>query len=175
MEVIINNVRSFTRKSGFKLEEININKPIEDCLELLKGQLRVHNIALVKELASDLPMIRGDANQLQQVFINLITNARDAIGAKRDTAGGQISIKTRFDQASDTVEAVISDTGCGIKKENLESLFNPFFTTKSPNGGLGLGLSIVYRIIENHKASISVDSVENQGTTFYISFPVPAA
>lgn len=175
MEAIINNVRSFARKSGFKLEEININKPIEDCLAFLKEQLRVHNISLVRELAPSLPPIRGDANQLQQVFINLITNARDAIGGKRDAAGGRITIKTWFDNAKNTVEVVFSDTGCGIKKENMESIFNPFFTTKSPNGGLGLGLSIVYRIIENHKASISVDSSEGQGTTFYISFPVPAA
>jgi C4-dicarboxylate-specific signal transduction histidine kinase len=175
MEAIINNVRSFARKSGFKLEELRINKPIEDSLVLLKEQLRVHNIRVEKDLMADLPLIRGDANQLQQVFINLITNARDAIDSAHTPDGGQITIKTWFDAEKHAVNVSFQDSGCGIKKENMESIFNPFFTTKSPNGGLGLGLSIVYRIVENHKATISVDSVEHKGTTFFISFPLPAA
>lgn len=170
MEKIIQNVRSFARKTEFKIDNVDLNKAIEDSLALLKTQLKVHNIRLQVELDPALPRIRGDLGQLQQVFINLITNARDAIDSLKRPEGGQISLKTAAGEDGKTALAWISDDGCGISQEHLESIFNPFFTTKSPNGGLGLGLSIVYRIIDDHNGSISVQSAPSKGTSFRLSF-----
>lgn len=172
MDKIIKNIHFFARKSEFKMEEININQPIEDSLMLLTEQLRVHNIRLDKLLAKDLPKIKGDTNQLQQVFLNLMTNARDAIDSLKSPNGGEITVKSLLSEDKKNIEIILQDTGCGIPKENLESIFDPFFTTKSPEGGIGLGLSIVYRIIENHKGRIEVESEVGKGTLFKITLPL---
>jgi signal transduction histidine kinase len=172
MDKIIKNIRLFAQKAKFKLEPININQPIEDSFMLLNAQLRLHNIKVEKRLKPDLPKIKGDANQLQQVFLNLITNARDAIDALNKNSGGAITVTTDLDKGGQSIKVVFSDTGCGIKKEELSNIFNPFYTTKSPGGGIGLGLSICYRIIQDHKATIEVDSKVGQGTTFTLIFPV---
>ncbi len=172
MDKIIKNIYFFARKSEFEMEEINVNLPIENSLMFLTEQLRVHNIRLNKLLTEDLPKIKGDTNQLQQVFLNLLTNARDAIDSLKNPNGGEITVKTSLSQDKKNIEIIFQDTGCGIPKENLESIFNPFFTTKSPEGGIGLGLSIVYRIIENHKGRIEVESEEGKGTLFKITLPL---
>jgi signal transduction histidine kinase len=172
MDKIIKNIHFFARKSEFKMEEIDINQPIEDTLMLLTEQLRVRNIRLNKLLALDLPKIKGDTNQLQQVFLNLITNARDAIDSLKNSNGGEITVRTLLSEDRKNIEIIFQDTGCGIPKENLGSIFNPFFTTKSPEGGIGLGLSIVYRIIENHKGRIEVESEVKKGTLFKITLPL---
>jgi signal transduction histidine kinase/FixJ family two-component response regulator len=172
MDKIIKNIHFFARKSEFKMEEIDINQPIEDSLMFLTEQLRVHNIRLNKLLALDLPKIKGDTNQLQQVFLNLITNARDAIDSLKNPNGGEITVRTSLSEDKKNIEIIFQDAGCGIPKENLESIFNPFFTTKSPEGGIGLGLSIVYRIIENHKGRIEVESEMGKGTIFKIILPL---
>ena len=172
MAKIIQHVRLFARKSDFKPTELNINKPIEDSFILLTQQLKTHNIRINKSLGKNLPMIEGDSNQLEQVFINLITNARDAIDSLKSPDGGEITIQSALSKDKKHIEVIFKDTGCGVSKENLNSLFNPFFTTKSPDCGIGLGLSIVYRIIESHKGSIEVDSEESRGTIFKITLPV---
>ncbi len=172
MDKIIQNVGLFTRKSSFKLEKFNINKPISDALLLLTEQLKLHNIRVKQSLGKNLPLTRGDANQLQQVFINLITNARDAIDSLNNPKGGELIIKSALDKQNKHIVLTFKDSGCGISRVNLEHIFNPFFTTKSPGGGLGLGLSVVYRIIENHKGGIEVESLEGKGTTFKIILPV---
>jgi len=172
MDIIIQNVRLFAKKSEFVLKEFDINKSIEDTLMLLTEQLKVLNIRLQESLGSNLPLIKGDANQLQQVFLNLITNARDAIDSLKRPEGGEITIKTYLSQDKKNIEIIIQDTGCGIPGENLPNIFNPFFTTKSPAGGMGLGLSIVYRIIESHNGKIDVESQAGRGATFKILLPV---
>jgi len=172
MDKIIKNIHFFARKSEFKMEEIDINQPIEDTLMLLTEQLRVRNIRLNKLLALDLPKIKGDTNQLQQVFLNLITNARDAVDSLKNPNGGEITVRTLLSEDRKNIEIIFQDTGCGIPKENLGNIFNPFFTTKSPEGGIGLGLSIVYRIIENHKGRIEVESEVKKGTLFKITLPL---
>jgi len=172
MDKIIKNIRLFAQKAKFKLEPININQPIEDSFMLLNQQLRLHNIKVEKHMKPDLPKIKGDTNQLQQVFLNLITNARDAIDALNKNSGGIITVITDLDKDRQGIKVVFSDTGCGIKKEELSHIFNPFYTTKSPGGGIGLGLSICYRIIQDHKATIEVDSKVGQGTSFILTFPV---
>ncbi|MCP4650432.1 MAG: response regulator [PVC group bacterium] len=172
MDIIIKNVRFFARKSEFKMEEMDINKPIEDSLGLLNEQLRVHNVRITRSLSEDILQIKGDRNQLQQVFLNLITNARDAIDALNRPEGGEIIISTSMSLDKKNIEIIFQDTGGGIPQEHLEHVFNPFYTTKSPNGGMGLGLSIAYRIIENHKGTVEVDSEEGYGTKFRITLPV---
>ncbi|GBE39615.1 sporulation kinase E [bacterium BMS3Bbin08] len=172
MDKIIRHVRFFARKSDFFKEDIDISRPIEDALMLLNEQLRLHNIKVKKSLPRRLPGIRGDHNQLEQAFINIITNAKDAIDSLNDPGGGVIKIKGAVSKDKKHVELTFSDTGCGIAKAEATSIFNPFFTTKSPDGGMGLGLSIVYRIVENHGGSIDAQSQAGMGTTFKIMLPV---
>jgi PAS domain S-box-containing protein len=172
MDRIIKNVRLLARKSEFEQEELDITQPIQDALMLLKEQLKLHNIQVKTFLAKNLPPIRGDPTQLQQVFLNFITNARDAIDSVEKLEGGELIIKTSLSKDKKNIEIVFQDTGCGISKENLNNIFNPFFTTKSPKGGIGLGLSIAYRIIESQRGKIEVESIEGKGTTFKIILPV---
>jgi PAS domain S-box-containing protein len=169
---IIKNVRLFAHKSDFRIKEININEPIEDSLMLLNEQLRVHNIRVNKSLSQELPKTEGDPNQLQQAFLNIITNAKDAIDSLNKPDGGEITIKSCLSQDKSSIEIIFQDTGCGISKENLNNLFSPFFTTKGPDRGMGLGLAICYRIIESHKGRIEVESRVGKGTTFKILLPV---
>ena len=172
MDQIIKNVRLFARKPEFKMEETDINQPIEASLMLLSEQLRVHNIKLNKSLAKDLPKVEGDKNELQQVFLNLITNARDSIDSLKSPNGGELIIKSTLSKNKKNIEITFEDTGHGISKEDLSNVFNPFFTTKSPDGGIGLGLSITHRIIENHKGTIEAFSEEGKGATFKITLPI---
>lgn len=169
---IIKNVRIFARKSDFTMKKININQPIEDSLMLLSEQLRVHNITVNKSLSPDLPKIQGDPNQLQQAFLNIITNARDAIESSKNPEAGEIAIKSYLCQDNSNIEIIFQDNGCGIHKEQLGNLFNPFFTTKGPDRGMGLGLAICYRIIESHKGRIEVESQVGKGSTFKIILPL---
>lgn len=169
MDNIIKNLLLFARKSDFKTEELQVNKPIKDSLMLLGRQLKLHNIRLKKSLAKNLPKIKGDPNQLQQVFLNIVANAIDAIDSLRRPEGGELTIKSVLSEDKKNIEITFADTGCGISKENLSHLFNPFFTTKSPDRGTGLGLAVAYRIIENHNGKIEVESQEGKGTTFKIS------
>jgi PAS domain S-box-containing protein len=172
MDKIIKNIRLFARKSDFEMQEIDVNQPIENAVMLLNEQLKVRNIRLKKQLGGNLPKIEGDLNQFQQVFLNLITNARDAIDSLKRPEGGELAIKTSLSEDKKNIHIYFQDTGCGIPKEHLGNIFNPFFTTKSPDGGIGLGLSIAYRIVENHKGRIEVRSKVNEGTTFKIIIPV---
>ncbi len=172
MSNIIKSIKTFARKSDFVMRRVDVNEPLENSLRLLDGQLRLHNIRVSKHLARDLPMIMADSNQLQQVFLNLITNARDAICSLRSLNGGQISVKSFLSKDRTNIHIILQDTGCGIPERNLSSIFNPFFTTKLTDKGMGLGLSIVYRIIETHKGIIQVESIEGKGTTFKITLPV---
>ncbi|MFH2137496.1 MAG: PAS domain S-box protein [Candidatus Omnitrophota bacterium] len=172
MDMIIKNVRFFARKSDFTMEELDVNKPIEDSLGLLNEQLRVHNIKVKTSLKENLPKIQGDCNQLQQVFLNLITNARDAIDILNNPEGGELEIVSGVINNGKEIEITFEDTGGGIPNEHKDQVFNPFYTTKSPDGGMGLGLSIAYRIIENHKGKIEVVSSTSSGTKFRIILPV---
>jgi two-component system sporulation sensor kinase A len=172
MDKIIKNIRLFARKSNFQLEELDIIKPIEDSLMLLSQQLKVHNIRVNRTLAKDLPKIKGNSNQLQQVFLNLITNARDAMDSLNSADARELTIKACLSQDKKNIEITFQDTGCGIPPKDLRNIFNPFFTTKSTAGSIGLGLSIAYRIIENHKGRIEVDSQVSKGTTFRIALPI---
>ena len=175
MDKIIKNVRFFARKTEFKLEEIDINEPLKNSLELLKEQFKVRGIQINAFLYPALPKITVDQNQLQQVFLNLLTNARDAIESKMPREGGTVTVTTRLTPDQQNIEILVSDNGCGIPAQSLADIFTPFFTTKSPNGGMGLGLAIVYRIIENHGGQISVESKEGEGTGVTVVLPIKQA
>ena len=172
MDEIIQSIRFFARKSEFRLREIDINQPIEGAFILVNEQLKLNNIKVRKKLTKGLPGISGDMNQLQQAFINLIVNAKDAVNSLRNSDGGEIIIETMLNEDKKNINVIVEDTGCGISKEKLDYIFNPFFTTKSPDGGMGLGLSIVYRIIGKHNGRIEVESEEGKGATFKIVLPV---
>jgi PAS domain S-box-containing protein len=169
---IINHLRDFSRQSRFDFRQIEVNEPIENALLITAQQLLNHNIRIVKNFQPDIPKIWGDANQLEQVFLNLISNAKDAM--ERVKRKRELTIRTgmiRHNGWKD-VEISITDTGTGIPEENVEKVFDPFFSTKEVGKGTGLGLSICYGIIEAHGGRIEVESRVNEGTTFRVILPV---
>jgi signal transduction histidine kinase len=169
MTKIVSNLRTFARQSKFEYAETDINQPIDDALMLLGEQLRSHNIKVRRDLGADLPKVLADANQLEQVFLNLISNAKDAI----DPVGkGVITITSRKGEKQDFVEVLVSDTGEGMDATTINDIFNPFFTTKGVGKGTGLGLSISLGIIEDHGGRIEVHSVKDKGTVFRVALPV---
>jgi len=163
---IVGNLLNFSRTGDAEqFTEIEINKLLNDTLQLLEPQLRKSNIEIVKEYAKEPPAVYGSAGKLQQVFTNLILNARDAM-----FSGGTITLRT-FSDDSDGVTIEVTDTGEGIPAENLKKVFDPFFTTKGIGNGTGLGLAVTYGIIQEHAGTIEVTSKEGQGTTFRTVLP----
>lgn len=164
---IVGNLLNFSRTGGAEdLVPVDLNKLLNDTLQLLEPQLRKSNIEIVKEYAETAPVISGSGGKLQQVFTNLILNARDAMAA-----GGTITLRTMIkDGVGACVE--VADTGEGIPPENLKKIFDPFFTTKEVGSGTGLGLAVSYGIIQEHSGTIDVVSREREGTTFQMTFPM---
>ncbi|HVF48375.1 MAG TPA: ATP-binding protein [Pyrinomonadaceae bacterium] len=163
---IVGNLLNFSRTgSAEEFGEIGINKLLNDTLQLLEPQLRKSSIEIVKDYSDDVPPIEGSAGKLQQVFTNLILNARDAM-----FDGGTITLRTAADGVDGTVIEV-SDTGEGIPAENLKKVFDPFFTTKGVGNGTGLGLAVSYGIVQEHAGTIEVQSSEGEGATFRLVFP----
>jgi len=172
---IINHLRTFSRQAKEKFTAVDVNKTIEGCLLMVGEQLRIRNIDLKLELMEDIPKIAGNANQLEQVLLNVITNARDAVlEARTDENGmGVIEVVTGvFGKEGEWVEILVRDTGKGISGNNLDRVFEPFFTTKDVGMGTGLGLSISYGIIKDHGGEIEVAETGPEGTTFRIRLPI---
>jgi PAS domain S-box-containing protein len=168
---IINHLRDFSRQSKFAFRKIDINEPIENALMITGQQLLNHGIRLMRNFSPNLPKIWGDNNQLEQVFLNLISNARDAmekVERKRELA---IATSLIHHNTSDDVEVIVRDTGRGIPSEDMDKIFDPFFSTKEVGRGTGLGLSICYGIIEAHGGYIEVESKLDAGTTFRVFLP----
>ncbi|MBP2688807.1 MAG: sensor histidine kinase, partial [Deltaproteobacteria bacterium] len=163
---IIDNLLKFARQEKVERKPLELNGVVEDTAALVDHQLGMHRIRLEKELARDLPAILGNANQLQQIFLNLVLNAQQAM----EGTGGRIRITTGR-TGDGRAEVRISDTGPGIPKEIQARLFEPFFTTKPAGKGTGLGLSVTYGIVKDHKGEILVESEPGQGATFIILFP----
>jgi two-component system NtrC family sensor kinase len=184
MSKIIQHIRTFARQDTLKFIEVNLNETIEAALSLLGEQLRLHEIEVVRELAPDLPRITGEPYQLEQVWINLITNARDAVeeqGKRLAADKGKVSdykkvitISTRCSNKNKapSLEVAVVDNGIGIAEGQKEKILEPFFTTKEVGKSMGLGLSISYGIIENHKGTIKVESNEGEGCGFSVLLPV---
>jgi histidine kinase len=172
---IINHMRQFGRQSEVSLEKVQVNSILARALEILGQQLKVRGVEVEWDLAPDLPLILADPDRLEQVFINLLINARDAIDEKWQSQSHQkgekkITLKTRSDDSAITVE--VTDTGPGIPASMLERIFEPFFTTKKVGQGTGLGLSISYGIIKDCKGSIQAVSRKDEGAGFMIKFPI---
>ena len=172
---IINHLRIFSRHSQKTLSPEDINGIMKGCFLMIGEQLRIHNVHLMFELAELLPKVMGNANQLEQVFLNIIINARDAVlEARTDEKGkGVIEVATGiFKGEREWVEILFRDTGKGISGKDLNRIFEPFFTTKEVGKGTGLGLSISYGIIKDHSGEIEVAETGPAGTTFRILLPV---
>ncbi len=173
---IINHMRQFARKSDMALEKISINDVLASAFEIFSQQLKVRGIAVIKDLGRELPKIHADPSRLEQVFINLLLNARDAIEEKisvvtRADHEERITLRTYLD--GDRVVAEVCDTGIGIPKHVAEKIFEPFFTTKEVGAGTGLGLSISYGIVKDCGGKIMALPNKNQGACFIVSFPGP--
>lgn len=172
---IIDHLREFGRKSeGDEMEPVDINQPIRDVFTLLGQQLKIREIQVVLDLAPDLPPVLGVATRLEQVFLNLVMNARDAIEEKRRCFGAEpveARIEIRTFVANRHVVVTVSDTGIGMSEAVRERIFEPFFTTKEVGKGTGLGLSISYGIVKECGGSIDVSSEEGTGTAFRLTFP----
>ena len=161
---IINGLLNFSRSSGTEFERVDVNKALLDVLSLVEHQLEGSRIRLRRELTAGVPPVRGNENRVQQVFFNLILNARDAM-----PSGGWLTLRTYADD--DTVVVEIADTGHGIKREHLRRIYDPFFTTKGIGKGTGLGLSVSYGIVQELGGAIFVESAPGQGTTFQVALP----
>jgi PAS domain S-box-containing protein len=161
---IVNNLLNFSRTSATELADLDVNRVVEETLSLVAHPLKTSQIQVVKQLGPTLPAVRGSANKLQQVFLNLFLNARDAM-----PGGGMLEVRTTAHNGSVEVEVV--DTGAGIPREHIHRIFDPFFTTKASGRGTGLGLSVSYGIIKEHAGKIDVRSTPGKGTSFHVEFP----
>ncbi|MFP3869273.1 MAG: ATP-binding protein [Syntrophobacteria bacterium] len=172
---IINHLREFSRTSDLdELEQVDINKPIRDVFTMLGQQLNIRQIQVNLELDEDLPPVLGVSNRLEQIFINLVMNARDAMEEKQTVAyqGEQERVLTiRSFRDDGKVVVLVSDTGTGMPEAIKERIFEPFFTTKEVGKGTGLGLSISYGIVKDYGGNIEVESEVGVGTTFKLTFP----
>jgi PAS domain S-box-containing protein len=170
---IINHLRQFGRKSTISKQKVDVNVPARGVFSVLGQQLKVNNIKVALELEDDLPLILADENRLEQVFINLVINARDAMLKRReeDSEAGPMALTVRSFLENDRVTVAVSDTGAGIPTTVQGRVFEPFYTTKEVGKGTGLGLSISYGIIRDFDGIIEFETEENVGTTFKVSFP----
>lgn len=161
---IVNSLLHLSRPAQGETGPVDLHVVINDVLSLLEHQFRSASVQVRKDLHADGPMVRAVEHKLQQVFLNLFLNARDAM-----PKGGWITIATRRDDGHVVVE--VSDTGAGIPNEHLARIYDPFFSTKPIGQGTGLGLSITYGIVQEHDGSIVCDSQVGQGTRFTLAFP----
>ena len=161
---IVNNLLNFSRTGDTQFREVDINAVLDDTLQLLEPQLRNSAVRITRNYARDLPPAHGNASKFQQVFMNLILNARDAM-----PQGGNLTISTRGLDSSLVVD--FRDTGVGIPPENIARIYDPFFTTKEVGQGTGLGLALSYGIIQEHGGRIFVESRLGEGTHFTIKIP----
>ncbi len=159
----VQQLLDFSKPKPLQLNKANINKIIDQTVSLLSNNFIKHKIKLIRNYDESLPPLLIDPNQIQQIFCNLFLNSIDAM-----KSGGELSIVTK--QNDNAIEIIISDTGKGIARNDLEHIFDPFYTTKE--GGTGLGMSITYGIIKEHKGTIEVESEKNNGTRFIIKLPL---
>ena len=166
---IVSNLLVFSRQSKIELKRVKINQLIDKTLFLNSNLLKICNVNYETHLNPELPDFYGSEDQLQQVFMNLISNAAESM---EDLQGGILKVTTEYSPESDHIFVIMSDTGVGIRHENLSKLFEPFFTTKKSGKGVGLGLSVAYGIIEEHGGKIYVDSKPGSGSTFRVLLPL---
>ncbi|MBL8221908.1 MAG: histidine kinase, partial [Bryobacterales bacterium] len=162
---IVNSLLNFSRTSPNEYVEVDLNRVIRETVSLIEHQLKKAGVDVAAKLDEDLGTIKGDAGKMQQVFLNLFLNARDAM-----EGGGRLSVRTWTQEGTARVE--VCDTGAGIAPENLPRIYDPFFTTKGAKKGTGLGLAVTYGIVKEHAGHIEVESRPNGGTRFILEFPL---
>ncbi len=162
---IVRNLLVYSRKTSIRKEILHLNVLLEYSLSLIRDQKLFMNVEIVKELSDEVMMIKGDRNQMSQVIINLVMNALDAMDHR-----GIITLRTYVDRNKQRACLEVSDTGCGIPIENLSRIFDPFFTSKAPGEGTGLGLSTAYGIVKECGGDVWVKETNRAGTTFVVEF-----
>jgi PAS domain S-box-containing protein len=165
---IVNSLLNFSRTSTTSFGDVNVNRVIQETLSLLDHQLQKSGIQVKAELAAELSPVHGNSGKLQQVFLNLFLNARDAM-----PGGGALEVRTWAEDRSVKIE--VADTGSGIAPEHLNRIYDPFFTTKAARKGTGLGLSVSYGIIQEHGGSIEVSNRRSGGARFRLDLPLARA
>ncbi len=165
-KTIVGDLLKFSRMTPTEKQPGDIHDVIDEVIAMLQYHLDVSNIVIEKDFDRSVPEFSFDSAKMKQVFINMLMNARDAIGSRE----GRISVRTRFKDKS--VRISIEDNGVGIPSDQIDKIFEPFYTTKPPGKGTGLGLSVSYGIIADHGGNIFVESTEGQGTTFTIVIPI---
>jgi len=164
---IVKDLLAFSRRTKITMESNSIEDIINKTLNLISHELEMKELQLKKNIAPNLPKVKCDFKQIQQVLLNLMYNASEAM-----PSGGTLTITAnRANGAKALLEVAISDTGCGISEKDMENIFEPFFTTKEEGKGVGLGLSVVYGIIARHNGTIAVESEPGKGSTFTIRLP----
>lgn len=175
MNTIVNHIRTFAHMDEKTMGEVDVNETLMKAFILIDQQLKNHGIKVVSKLNEKLPRIYGNSHQLQQVFINILVNARDALVDHMETTGENVSAMISVESRSlpdGTVEVLLSNNGPPIPKDIQEKIFEPFFTTKGVQKGTGLGLSITHGIINDFGGTIEVESEEDKGVTFLVKLPV---
>jgi two-component system NtrC family sensor kinase len=169
---IVKGLLDFARQAPVQKTPVSIPTVIDQVLNLIENQLRLKKVHVKKKMAANLPTIHADANQMQQVFMNLLVNAADAF----ETEGGEIAVTAELRQVDgkEFLEIKVRDNGRGIPREELTKIFEPFYSTKGQKG-TGLGLAVVWGILEKHGGKISVDSEIGKGTTFTVQLPIEKA
>jgi signal transduction histidine kinase len=172
---IMNQLLTFARRKPLERRPTNLNKVVEDTLDVMQERFKRHHIAVKTELASALPLLNVDSDQMGQVMLNLVINALHAMGDS-----GTLTIRTAIipiskgsaEKYAEMIEVSVADTGCGIQAEDVDKIFNPFFTTKEVGKGTGLGLTVVHGIVQEHGGQIAVESEIGKGTTFRVRLPM---
>jgi len=164
---IVKSLLVYSRSSGSDKTIVQLNEILEQSLTLIRDQKKFRNIKIKKHLSDEMMIINADTSKLNQVFINLVINAADAMNG-----AGTITLTSYKDKTLKKIFLEVKDEGKGISHKDLSKIFDPFFTTKEVGKSTGLGLSIVYGIIEEHEAKISVKKTGSKGTTFIIEFPM---
>jgi len=172
---IMNQLLTFARRRPIERRPTSLNKVVEDTLEMIRERLKRHRIELKADLAPALPLVHADPDQIGQVILNLAINALHAIGNEGALRVGTVAITVLQSSGglpADMIELSVTDSGHGIAAEDLDKIFNPFFTTKEVGKGTGLGLTVVHGIVQEHGGQITVESELQKGTTFRILLPI---
>jgi signal transduction histidine kinase len=173
MAALVGNLLQFCRRGPAEASTVDLQRELTESVELIQHHLRKRQVRIDRQLAPDTPSIIANRQKLRQVFLNLLTNASDAMNE-----GGTLTLRTRRDRTKNNEPAVLlefTDTGAGIPAADLERVMEPFFTTKEEGKGTGLGLAICRRIVQEHDGSIQILSEQGKGTTVRVLLPVASS
>ncbi|MBT3388650.1 MAG: PAS domain-containing protein, partial [Desulfobacula sp.] len=166
---IVNNLLVFARQSKIELKKYDVNKLLTQTLLLNSNLMKINHIKVIEDYDINMPQVMGSEDQIKQVCMNIISNAAEGM---MSTDGGELHIKTLHSLKDNTIDIQFTDTGPGIPKDTISKIFEPFFTTKRKGKGVGLGLSVVYGIVQEHGGDISVESTPGKGTVFTVTLPI---